>query len=580
LELKADAFAATLSTEIDPETLPESLQAQLRLAGSDLNRLIPPDLLKGPLPSDYALSVNVEKSGDRVSLQNIDLTVGDTRVEGQVSFGITDPTIALDLQSSSPDANVLAAALRGERPKRALPIEITAKASWDGASLSIDNLDAASGQTRLAARGQLTGAPEFTGTDLFFDINVDDLSRLRALLDQDLPAQSLRLQGEARGGEQRLVVPGIQLDTGDTHLQATAVFDYREEPSFLVTLRGSRLDANPFLPKETDSADPETRPGEKSDGRLIPDVPIDITPLTGVDGNFDVQIDEVLYQSLKLADLELRGRVDEGELAIQEFSVHGDKAGRYAGNARLTPDPAGTRVVTQIMGEGISMALLSNDEQAIALRPRYKLNAGWDGQGETLRQLAASLNGYVRIDAGSGKIKSSAMSGLTNDFITEILNALNPFSKEQEYQEISCVALVSKIENGRVTGDPAVVFDTAKLNITAGGRVNLDNEKLTVNFRTIPRKGLGVGLSNLVNPFIQITGTLAAPALNLDAKNAILQSGANIATGGMAFVAQTALNRALLSKEPCQEALQKFDAEESVVQLTSTIQEKLTFNDD
>ena len=50
-----------------------------------------------------------------------------------------------------------------------------------------------------------------------------------------------------------------------------------------------------------------------------------------------------------------------------------------------------------------------------------------------------------------------------------------------------------------------------RLNIFANADVDLKTEKLVAEFNTVPQKGLGISLSNLVNPYVNVTGTLANP---------------------------------------------------------------------
>ena len=82
-------------------------------------------------------------------------------------------------------------------------------------------------------------------------------------------------------------------------------------------------------------------------------------------------------------------------------------------------------------------------------------------------------------------------------------------------------------------------------------RVDLRDETFDADINTVPRKGLGVSLSSLVNPYIGIGGTLTKPQLRLDRKSTLLEGGAAIATGGISIVAKGMFDRVTASADPC-----------------------------
>ena len=82
-------------------------------------------------------------------------------------------------------------------------------------------------------------------------------------------------------------------------------------------------------------------------------------------------------------------------------------------------------------------------------------------------------------------------------------------------------------------------------------------------FNSKQRKGLGISASDLVNPFIKIGGTLAAPAIELDPTSTVVKGGLAVATMGISILANSLAGRYLSSKDPCgdaQKAIDKPDA--------------------
>jgi hypothetical protein len=153
------------------------------------------------------------------------------------------------------------------------------------------------------------------------------------------------------------------------------------------------------------------------------------------------------------------------------------------------------------------------------------------------------------------------MAPCINDFMAQLVETLNPFEEKDAdpYAQIRCATVLAAVEKGQVIGQPIFVLQTERLNIFADAKVNLRNEKLEVSFRTVPQKGLGVSMSNLINPFVKVTDTLAKPALSLDAESTVVRGGVAVATGGLSALAIGFNDRFLSPKDPCGHAFIEAD---------------------
>ena len=54
---------------------------------------------------------------------------------------------------------------------------------------------------------------------------------------------------------------------------------------------------------------------------------------------------------------------------------------------------------------------------------------------------------------------------------------------------------------------------------------------------TVPQKGLGLSVTDLVNPYVKLSGTLAKPSLTLDPEGVLLEGGTAVATAGISILA-------------------------------------------
>jgi hypothetical protein len=84
--------------------------------------------------------------------------------------------------------------------------------------------------------------------------------------------------------------------------------------------------------------------------------------------------------------------------------------------------------------------------------------------------------------------------------------------------------------------------------------VDLKSETIKISFETTPRRGLTISAAELLNPYVMVVGTLAAPRLAVDAKGGLITGGAAVATGGLSILAKAAWDRLARSKDPCNAA--------------------------
>jgi len=95
------------------------------------------------------------------------------------------------------------------------------------------------------------------------------------------------------------------------------------------------------------------------------------------------------------------------------------------------------------------------------------------------------------------------------------------------------------------------------MTMLGSGRIDLETEKLNLDWVTKPRKGIGISASMITNPYIKLGGTLGHPTIELKPMQAIASTGAAIATLGISWVAKGMLDRATAEKKVCKKALEE-----------------------
>ena len=225
------------------------------------------------------------------------------------------------------------------------------------------------------------------------------------------------------------------------------------------------------------------------------------------------------------------------------------------------PDDSGGADISFVAdGKDLIMGFAADTEEDLQQLPLIELQAELKASGVTVRDLAGSLDGHIRIAGGAGRIRAGSFTMFTQDFITEVINAVNPFAKQDPYTNVVCSAMLLRMKDGTVSGKPAFVQQTEKLRIFANTKIDLKTEKIEADFKMIPQKGLGLSVSNLVNPYIKVTGTLAKPSLILDPESILIEGGVAVATAGLSLLAKGLKDRYLSEKDPCGKAVEEFDA--------------------
>jgi hypothetical protein len=230
------------------------------------------------------------------------------------------------------------------------------------------------------------------------------------------------------------------------------------------------------------------------------------------------------------------------------------------GQFELLPVAEGAAVSAAIGGNNMTVGLTPSSPDAIDNLPSYDLQLNMAGRGRTVRDMASSLNGTLRLVGGSGQVKSMP-NWFVRDLIAEVADTVNPFTRQEGYATINCAAILLRSVDGQIDGVPALVLQTDKLNILSVAYIDLGTEAIDVKFETSPRKGIGVGIADFITPYTKISGTMANPMLTLDAEEAVKRGATTIATLGTSWIAKKVKNRFFSEEDPCGAEAAKADEE-------------------
>jgi hypothetical protein len=502
------------------------------------------------------------------------LQFGTASVTGNLLLSQRSKLIEFDLDAEAPDlARYLPETLQLQN-QAAIPISLRSTGTvtpdaWHFEALQLDSTQAViSGNGLLERDGD-----EFIDSHLNAKIEIADLSPFSSWVARPLPNQDLQLSVDLDSKSGVLLIERLEMLSGDSDLSVTG---RAANPSFpQLTLAGQSQLINLAPWKRTFTAEKAGRDSEIAPdsappptGQLIPDYPISFDAWQEFEADISLDIDNLTGLLRPLEDIQSAFSLQRDGLRVDELAFDDGVNGSVALSGSLVDQDNTPQLDLALTGESLIYGIPKAPEEDVDALPAYDVKLRLTGSGATTQTLASSLNGYLNLAMGSGYILNTGFDRLSNTFLQELSNALNPFKEQQTTTAIDCAAVFNTLENGQAFGQPSIVIDTPKVKILADTHVSFDTEKVKASFKTIPQKGLGINMSSLVNPFVEVTGTLSAPRISLNPANTVVGGSLAVVTGGISLLLRSVLERLSTGGNICAKRLQK--ANEAMAELDST----------
>lgn len=559
-----------------------SMQHPLRLELADVKEAVAPSrdvelLLDGNIRGEaIALKVSSARVDDLVDLQNVDLSIGGNLGEIQFDGRLSVADLLLPrrptaiLKVVGPSVDYLLQLLEvGPITSGPLGLNLSVAPAPHQTYMNV-KIDGVVGEFKAKAAGQFQDLRTLDEVDYQVQIDADiaSLAKLQPLLQQAVPNLPLLAQVNLSGDNTVLRLDQFSVQSGVSNLTGELTVTAGDTPDIRGHFHSSRIDLNALLPAPQskpsaaargikDEAKPGVRDGasgEEAPQMLIPDTAVPMSALEKFVADISIEVEELNHQVHTLRDVKLAIAVEQGGLTVERFELLTPRGGKLRSRVSLKPSPAGPELRARLIGSELSIGLAAETEEELSQLPGYGLNFVLVSQGDTVRSLAGNANGYFRLDMGRGRIAAGATRMFTNDFIIHLLDTLNPFARQDPYTKVRCGMVLAAVESGQVVGEPILIFRTDRMTITANANVDLRSEELKANFATTPRKGLGISLTSLVNPYVMVVGTLSEPILSLDSEEALVQGGAAVATAGVSILVKGIKDRFFSEKDPCGKA--------------------------
>ncbi len=537
------------STDMDFEAGFSGTSAGLRLEGQDIDVLFNNALRFDDRVIPFVLEGNVRGAEEALLLEGLTLTTagGTLQANGTVTFA--EAFVGTEIIFQGSGANL--AALLPDFPQYAPP-----QNPWvvsGGIKLpTVSHLELLDtrlevGTSRLAIAGILD-AEDQTRTDLVIQASGDSLKDIGQPGEAPWPDVPFALAIKLDGTMDALNVTQAEANWGDSDLVLSGNIDLTDKPFFTLKGRSSTMilvDLQKALFGEREDIEPED-----DLVRFFPDSPLPMEDFALFDASIDIEIDKFRGRRSSLDDVNLRLQVEAGELRLERAAFR-DNFGYFDAQALFRPVADGVYVEFKLLGEDADLGLFTHVKQAPETVPRYSLDVDIYGQGLTVADIAAGLNGKILIHSDGGEINNALLNAFTGDFLSNVLEVLNPFVATEEFTPMECMVVNAAVKDGKLKLEPGFVMRTDRVNMFVYGGVNLATEKLDLSLATQARRGIGISAASITNPYFKVGGTLVEPALQLDPASAAVAASVATATAGLSILVRGVWDRLMGTQNPC-----------------------------
>jgi uncharacterized protein involved in outer membrane biogenesis len=426
-------------------------------------------------------------------------TAETTDVTGRGTLTVGSSSIPLDLHISGDPRTSLTA--QGTAANATVTAQLAMPGQALDADLTIATPDAAAFGSALGLRYLPHGA-------------------LKAQAHLDEPARSLA---------DRVVLDrfAMQDDAGD--LAGTLTVSYGGRVAVRGKLASQHLDLAallaPFRGPPAAAKQPAAPAASMAAAPPAPSTVIRDSPFTvpdRFDADLEISAASANWGSSPLGAVSGRAVLRQGRLTLDPLGVTLPGGGPIAAVLRLGgAEPAGLTLHAPAVPLQAVLA-------AAALPPLVSGNAAVDadlhGRGNTLHQLAASLDGHALLHGTGLEIDSAVLTSLLQATRLKL-----PASLLGPRTELRCVAVGFDAQQGTLSLAP-LVADAALLRIEGAGTIDLADETLALRLRPLLRAGPGI-----VAP-VRIDGPLRAPHVAPDTGGrlaaAVVQTGSSACPEG------------------------------------------------
>jgi uncharacterized protein involved in outer membrane biogenesis len=514
-----------------------------------------PDLPAEPMTLATHLRVNeagYDLDGFRATLDTAVANI-DGRVGAAAGFVGTN----LSFQADGPDSSLFSALTGVAIP--VAPFKLSGRIERTDDVMFFDHVAVRLGGHTIDLHGSLGEKPRLIGTDLDLYVSGPGTGLIAEVTGFDkLPDKPFAVSGSFRGTPEKFTADNLEITLGESDLKGSIEVDIRGKPQVTARVSSNHLElgkrSSPAGDDTGERQPPQPANLSTDTGLVFSKQPIDFGWLERANADVDVTIGTLQMPVERFHDVELTARLVDGRLDVDHIAMAGARGGNGSGSLVLEPSGDDYRVELDLDINDVRFDLPGENAPDAASEPPVAIDVHLQAQGASPHDFADSSNGSIQFVVGRGVMNNRIADLITADILLTLLNAFNPFAKENVATELECAVVLLTFDQGEVTLQP-MALQSNKMTMLGHGRVDLGTEKLNLDWITKPRKGIGISASMITNPYIKLGGTLRHPVVELKPMQAVASTGAAVATFGITWVAKGMLDRASADKKVCEQAL-------------------------
>lgn len=316
------------------------------------------------------------------------------------------------------------------------------------------------------------------------------------------------------------------------------------------------------------------------DLNVFKDIPLYGTSMRDLNMNLHVDLQNfIVYRDLNIREMDAVVKLQNSHARVDAMAMIGGGNVQIAGDIDIADDGEMSAVVAG-QGEHIIIGQILNEIQTADLISDLPVNLQMflTGYGHNLAEVMQTVTGPVKVySVGAGYAHSTLVANMYGtDFLTSLRHSIQDlFRSEKKHNQIkiSCVALNTKLRDGRAETQHGVAVETNAINMRLAGSLDLGRETMKLSLTTVPVRGLKLSLTGNVVNSVEITGNLAEPDIKINGAAVVgkvasatglglllapLTGGISLVAGaGVGLLAGDLLENWLADDTPCKTALRR-----------------------
>ncbi|WP_288901233.1 AsmA family protein [uncultured Sneathiella sp.] len=276
-------------------------------------------------------------------------------------------------------------------------------------------------------------------------------------------------------------------------------------PNIVGKLALETLDINPYLPAEQNgTSKAAAAPAQKTSTEKWDTTPIDLSALKSVNAKFDLSVQEILFQKIKIGASAVATNLKDGilDLALTEMNLY-DGTGRAT--VRVNAQQPTLKITNAMTIENIQLnPLLTDAADFEKLEGKGMFQTDLSTSGKSQADMVSALNGTGQILFEDGSISGVNLAAMARNISTAFTS-----KGEEQKTDFAEISGTYQIANGILANNDLKMLNPF-IRLTGSGTVELPPQ--TVNYRIEPKlvattEGQGGGEATGVAVPILVTGS-------------------------------------------------------------------------